>query len=269
MNNEIKLLIKRLTVIILTMSMLLSIVEPCTVFAEDENDYSIELLQYEDTYYVGFNDYICVATGTTIRVKYINNNNEEEQEEIQIGEINKYSDYDMKYTFGDTYYFDEENELNKKSLGYVDVFYKNDNVYADFYLYDKDYKDIKLFSKKLYEPKYLTVDEMPTISLNEQKTIADSEHIALVEKYYRVKYSGNYDAYTLIAKEGDEDDTILSLYDDSGNLLLDDDDGGDGYYSSISFEKTDEERIIGVKAYGGALTNTSLKMVRVPRIELE
>ena len=70
MNHEMKLLTKKLMAIFLSLALIVGLC-PAVVMADpegDEKEFSAVLLDYEGTYYNGFNDEVAVATGTFIEL---------------------------------------------------------------------------------------------------------------------------------------------------------------------------------------------------------
>ena len=256
MKQENKVLIKKLMALIVSVALIIGVF-PSNVFAD--TSLSAELVDYEETYYNGFNSDIAAATGTIVEV---------------------YDEAD-----DESYYFllDEPLErISGESIElcalfdydihgyYAELTYKNGSVYLD--VYEDETKVIS--SQKLYTPKYVNLSQMPTISYNSQVTVTNGEALSC-ERYYKVDKSSLPNitkAFTFIAdSDREEDDTILSLYDEDGELLSENDDNsavteGSGLYSALLFKNsTDTELILGVKSYdydyGYYLDNTKLKLV--------
>ena len=67
MNRETKILSKKLIALFLSLALIIGLCPFSASYVKAE-DISINLIDYQDTYYNGFNSNICVAKGTTIEV---------------------------------------------------------------------------------------------------------------------------------------------------------------------------------------------------------
>ena len=211
-----------------------------TIINEDETDsqeevyLKVNLIDYVDTYYQGFNDNICMAQGTTIQIEYNGN----------VG----------MFVAGNAYEKDSDKEIiysvvsdDEEDMGKAEITFADGQVHLKWYA-----PDDRVYEKDLYEPQYLPLDSMPIVGLDEEKTIA-SEDVgsAVCERYYRIDAeAGAYIAYTAEIDPDCEDDTYICLYDEEGKIIDYNDDGENAPYSFLAFDvEPDEDRIIGVKNY--------------------
>lgn len=259
MSREQRILLRKLMSVVLCVAMVMGLIPSAIADAADSEEPALELVDYEDTYYIGFNDDVCIATGTTIMLGY--------------GDCVRYVNLSKSYGKNE----EVARIIDTGYLGTLTVSYQNNKVHVLWEKADDNGIVTTLADKDLYEPKYVSLDEMPTISLGEEKTIADVSDFSdaiLCERYYRLKVDvGGYTAYTLAANDR-ADDTYLNLYDAGRNLLMKDDDSGEGLYSSMTFNmSSDDIRVVGIRSYsytwdyvedgvGGGLFSTKLKLVK-------
>ena len=264
MKSETKLLTRKLIALVLSAAMVVSFFGMNSFEANAaEAEISIDPVIYEDTYYQGFNDDICIATGTTIDIY---RSNYEPVEDFELESLAK--DKDDKY-----YVWFEPTNGGEKDLLYMKVYYEDDAVHGDFYTeLDDDGNPVgsPLAERTIYEVNNKSLDEMPTIAVGDEKVVATADSPAYFIKYYGVVSDGKCEAFTLKADDEGDDDTFIKLYDGKGMLLGGNDDYGDGSYSDFEFIKPDdEERIIGVSSYryysgygsDSPLKSTKLKLI--------
>ena len=274
MKSETKLLTRKLIALVLSAAMVVSFFGMNSFEANAaEAEISINPVIYEDTYYQGINDDICIATGTTIDI-YMSYY--EPVEDFELESLAKDKDYIYSV------WFEPTNGDGEKRL-YMKVYYEDDAVHGDFYTeLDDDGNPVgnPLAERTIYEVNNKSLDEMPTIAVGEEKVVATADSPEYFIKYYRVVSDGKCEAFTAALDNGG-DDTYIKLYDGDGRLLDKDDDGGEGPFSDLEFTKPDgEERIIGVSSYSyysgngsdSPLQSTKLKLIAgakgVDKVEL-
>ena len=254
MNHEMKLLTKKLMAIFLSLALIVGLC-PAVVMADpegDEKEFSAVLLDYEGTYYNGFNDEVAVATGTFIELNY--------------GEESNYIDVNKAVAKVDGSNFTEEIFLNGSVMANAVVEYEDGNVCIKVVVPSGNGSEELIYKELLYTPEYVDLSEMPTITLNQEVDVTNGFEKSC-EQYYRVDVTtvpATYKAFTIISN--DEDDTYMTLYNDTRRRLKRNDttdEEDENIDSSITFTMPQEEvRVIGVRGYQYQfLSATKLKLV--------
>ena len=236
-----KLFSKKIIAMFMSVAMILGLC-PLVASSVKADVYSAELIDYQSTYYNGFNDDIAVAKGTTVVVDG--------------------GDVPVYFTFKSDLKKTEGAKRDFTLSGFSQYTSKATVTYTQGKVMIKvSVNSVDVFEDVLYTPQYVDVNQMPTIKLGD--TIgADYFRGKTTEQFFRVDQStltGTAKAYTVVLDIEDEEDeyydiyndTELTLYDAMGGEIDSNDDTDEeteDIDSALRFDKDeDTELILGVR----------------------